>query len=327
MAEPPISVVEPLTPAWERTRATLFAPFDLMRWLVLGFAAWLAGLGRAGYGFQLQMPGGGWGDWSASVSSDQRLAETGRALREAWQTIAVAGCVAVVLLIALLVVVMIVVGLWVSSRSRFVFLDDVLSGRAEIAEPWGRLGRQGNSLFLFRLLFGLAFLALLGLMAGGTLLAVGGIAGIERLGSVRAVLAVPIVLVLGATVVLCALLAALVGYMLEGFVVPLMHRHDLGVVDGWRRFLAHFRARPWPFLLSGLLLIGLRLAVGVAVAAFGCLTCCLGFLLLMVPYVGTVLLLPVPVFVRSYTVELLAQAEPDLLDPPAGRAPDGPGPA
>ena len=39
-----ISFVEPLSRAWERMRRMLFSPFELGRWLVLGFSAWLAGL-------------------------------------------------------------------------------------------------------------------------------------------------------------------------------------------------------------------------------------------------------------------------------------------
>jgi hypothetical protein len=316
MTEPRISVVEPLTPAWERTKRILFRPFDLGRWLVLGFAAWLAGLGGSGGGFQLRLPMRGWGDWGGSASWREGLDGAEQVVRDVWQGVALAGCLVALAVVVVLVVAMVVVGLWASSRGRFVFLDDVLSGRAAIVEPWKRLRRQGNSLFLFRLLFGLVLLVVIGLMVGGTFLAVGGVAGLARHETIGAVVAIPLVLVLVAVVALCLVTGALVGYLLEGFVVPLMHRHGLGVMDGWRRFLGHFRARPWLFLLSGLLLIGLRLGVAMVVVTAGFMTCCLGFLVLMIPYVGTVLLLPVPVFVRSYTVELLAQADPGLLAGP-----------
>ena len=317
MTELRISVVEPLTPAWERTKRILFRPFDFGRWLVLGFAAWLAGLGSSGGGFQLRLPMGGWGDWGGSASWREGLDGAGQVVRDAWQGVALAGCLVALALVVVVVAVIVVVGLWASSRGRFVFLDNVLSGRAAIVEPWKRLRSQGNSLFLFRLLFGLVLLVVIGLMVGGTFLALGGIAGLARRETVGAVAAIPLVLVLVAAVALCLAASALVGYVLEGFVVPLMHRHGLGVMDGWRRFLGHFRARPWPFLLSGLLLLGLRLGVAMVVMAAGFMTCCLGFLVLMIPYLGTVLLLPVPVFIRSYTVELLAQAEPELLPRPA----------
>jgi hypothetical protein len=54
-----------------------------------------------------------------------------------------------------------------------------------------------------------------------------------------------------------------------------------------------------------------------AVVAAGLLTCCLGFVLLLIPYVGTVVLLPISVLYRSYTIEFLAQFDPELLAVPA----------
>ena len=46
-----INVVEPVSPAFERVKLMLFRPFDLGKWFVIGFCAWLAFLGEAGSGF------------------------------------------------------------------------------------------------------------------------------------------------------------------------------------------------------------------------------------------------------------------------------------
>jgi hypothetical protein len=46
-----ISVVEPVSPALEHVKRMLFKPFDLGKWFVIGFCAWLAGLGESGGGF------------------------------------------------------------------------------------------------------------------------------------------------------------------------------------------------------------------------------------------------------------------------------------
>lgn len=310
-----VSVVEPLTAAWERTRRLLFRPFDLARWLVLGFSAWLAGLGGGGRGFNVQVPLGGWDD---SSGWGERLEGAGRAAHEAWASALAAGCLVLLVVGCLFGIALALALLWVSSRAKFVFLDNVLHERAQIREPWKRFRRQGDSLFLFRLLFGLTFLALAGLALGGIVLAAGGIAALERVDVLRGTAAVGTIVALAAVIVLLLLAAGLVAFFLDAFVVPLMHRYELGVLDAWRRFLAIFRARPWSFLLAGLLLLALGLAVGAAVFAAGLLTCCLGFLVLMIPYVGTVLLLPVPVFYRAYTVELLARTDPELIAGPTG---------
>ena len=41
-----VSVIDPIGPAIERVRTVLFRPFDLGKWLVIGFSAWLAQYGR-----------------------------------------------------------------------------------------------------------------------------------------------------------------------------------------------------------------------------------------------------------------------------------------
>lgn len=99
-----------------------------------------------------------------------------------------------------------------------------------------------------------------------------------------------------------------------------MHRYNLGALDGWRRFFDLFSNNAWPFLLCGLLALLLGLGVAILVVTFGLMTCCLGFLLLLIPYIGSVILLPISVFYRSFTVEFLAQFDNALLPDTASEA-------
>ena len=46
----PIEYVEPFARAWNRMKDLLFRPFDLGRWLAIGFTAWLATLTEGGGG-------------------------------------------------------------------------------------------------------------------------------------------------------------------------------------------------------------------------------------------------------------------------------------
>ena len=41
-----ISVIEPIGAAFEKTKEILFKPFDIGKWFVIGFCAWLATLGN-----------------------------------------------------------------------------------------------------------------------------------------------------------------------------------------------------------------------------------------------------------------------------------------
>jgi len=65
------------------------------------------------------------------------------------------------------------------------------------------------------------------------------------------------------------------------------------------------------------------MVVSAVVAAAGALTCCALFLVLAIPYVGTVVLLPVYVTARAFGPEFLAQFGPEFETwPAADPAPD-----
>jgi len=46
--EPNIEIFKPFGEAFELMQKILFQPFDIKKWLVIGFAAWLANLGGGG---------------------------------------------------------------------------------------------------------------------------------------------------------------------------------------------------------------------------------------------------------------------------------------
>jgi hypothetical protein len=297
MNQTQMSLTRPLGQAWTWMVRMLFRPFDLGKWLVVGFAAWLAGLGDGGYaGFNFGGDDGG--------------AEMVEAARRGWEwflshellTGLVVACA--VVLLGLIVLV-----LWVSSRAKFVFLDNVVHNRAAIVEPWKRYRRQGNSLFAFRLALLLLCLPLVLGAVGLFLWLAFGPDGWTRLDGPAMIAGVAATALLGIVVTVTALYAA---FFLDAFVVPLMLRFDLGVLAAWRRFLRLLWARPGWFLLVGLFVFVLTLAVGSAIVVTGCVTCCLGFILLALPYVGTVVLLPLIVVYRAFTLSFLAQLEPEL---------------
>ena len=54
-SEPKIEIFKPFGEAFELTKKILFQPFDLKKWFVIGFAAWLANLGC--WWRRVQLPG------------------------------------------------------------------------------------------------------------------------------------------------------------------------------------------------------------------------------------------------------------------------------
>jgi hypothetical protein len=312
----PIAYLEPLERAWRRMVAQLFRPFDLAHWLVLGFACWLSQLagGGGGANFNFNVPAGIFED-DADAASLGRPAGPFPDWLDPENLVApmAIGCL---VLVVLFVLVLIPVLMWLSARGQFMFLDNVVHRRAAIVEPWKEFRREGNSLFLWQLGFLLVVIvSAVAIMAPGfALLIVAERAGDSLL---------PGILVLIAPVVPWLVVVLYVGFFLTAFVVPIMHRERLRTNDAWRVFLPLFRAE-WPrFLLVGLFVAALWVVVGIGIVVAGFATCCVLFVVLIIPYVGTVAMLPLFVAYRAYTLEFLAQFSPrfDFFGTPGGGPP------
>lgn len=286
-----IAYMEPLTRAWERMKLILWRPFDLAKWFVLGFSVWLAGLAD----------GAGGGGWKWVADSDDfpgrhNLHGTGDAFREAGQALVWLPLIFVIIMAVAAILLAIV---WVSSRAKFIFLDNIVHNRAQIVEPWTRLRELGNSLFLWRVGFvvacGLIVLVLLFLFfaPAATLSFSDALGGLSFAAMFFGVL----------TLVAFGIVAAFVSLFLDGFVIPIMYKFDLKATEAWGYLLPWLKSRPWPFVLYGLFVIALGLVFAMLFSIVCMLTCCI----VALPYVGTVILLPFWVTYRIFSVEFLAQ--------------------
>lgn len=313
---PPVEIVAPAGRAWEHMKAVLFRPFDLYRWLAIGFTAWLATLADGGGG-----GGGGGGNYSGGGAPGDWRQQWDHGMEYVrdnlhWLAPLVIGLVVIGIIVG-------VVLLWLSSRGRFMFLHNVGRQRADVSLPWHAYAAHGNSLFFFRLL--------VGLIGGALILPLLGVAGISVVTMIRREEATAFALVLsvaaGAAVLVLGLGFALLGKLTNDFLVPVMYVGTPQWRDAWRILWPLLRARPVEFVLYVLFCLALEIATGIATIAVVVLTCCLAGCLLALPYLGTVLFLPVLVFFRSYSAFFLAQFGPqfDALAPSVP-LPD-PGPA
>jgi hypothetical protein len=295
-----VGYAAPLQRAWARTRAMLFAGASLETWFVLGFTAWLARLwDNAGLG------GSSWRHNGAGIKNhDWNLSALGGTCDLDGLVHELGGLgLALLLGLGMLALLVSVLLTWLSSRGEFCFLDNVVHRRARVGEPWRKYARQGDSLFLWRLVFQLvAGACALALILPGLLLVIGAIAteSLRGLGIAGAV-------GLAMLGVVLAIAAALVSFWTDQFVVPVMYRDGSGVLDAWRRTLPLVREHVDQAVLFALFWLLLAVGVGVAVGALGLMTCCIGWIVLAIPYLGTVILLPVYVTARALGPEFLAQ--------------------
>jgi len=91
--------------------------------------------------------------------------------------------------------------------------------------------------------------------------------------------------------------------MLLKFMVPVMYRQRCDAVSAFRQVWDLVVARPGLFVLFGLFFVVLAVATGMIGCIATCITCCLAAL----PYVGTVILLPIVLFLFAYPLCFLRQ--------------------
>jgi hypothetical protein len=289
-----VSVTRPFGQAIDRVKLLLFRPFDLGKWIVIGFCAWLAHLGEHGFNGNFNYGGGHGRSGSLRHEFDQARDFVLNNLY--W--------------IIPLVVALVAFGLafwlvftWLNSRGKFMFLHCVALNKAEVAVPWRKFAHEGNSLFLFRIGLGL-----IGAMLALPLVAIIVVAvvrmvqrGEPSIGGILMSVVVVLVLVVAGTIF------ALIEKFTKDFVVPIMFLRGVGWRKGWGEFWGLLTANIGHFILYILFQIVLALAIGVIVLVVVIATCCIAGCLLALPYLGTVLFLPILVFSRSYSLHYLAQ--------------------
>jgi len=294
-----VSVIDPISPAFEKVKTILFRPFDLGKWFTIGFCAWLAYLGRGGGG------GGGSGGRAGrgSYNAHEGLGQAKHFVLDNLHWIIPVAVVAVAVGIVFWLVFM-----WLSSRGRFMFLHCVARNKAEVSIPWTKFRQHANSLFLFRILLGLIGFVVIGLPI---LFAVGCIVmmiagdGAFAIGVLGAIF-------IGLIILVGAIIFGLISKFTMDFVVPIMFLRTTSCIEGWRKFLTVLSVNKARFIIYILFQLVIGIAIGAIIVTAVLVTCCCAACILAIPYIGTVLMLPVHVFTRSYSLLYLKQFGPEF---------------
>jgi hypothetical protein len=292
---PQISVIDPIDPAITRAKEILFRPFDLGRWFVIGFCAWLAGLGESGFNFRF-----GWREPADQYPFGHQAFEQFKIFIHEHLVIVIAGAVAAFLVVVAVTIVL----MWLSSRGRFMFLYCVARNKAEVKNPWRLFRWHGSSLFLFRLVVACIALLIFGALSAavGAIFLVAGHGG-----PARAIVVLAAIFAGFFLFVPLALIFALIGKFTKDFVVPIMYIYNCTCTNGWRYFLGLLSSNKARFTLYILFQIVIVMALSVIIVAFACATCCCACFFLAIPYVGTVVILPLLIFQRAYSLVYLRQ--------------------
>jgi hypothetical protein len=191
-----------------------------------------------------------------------------------------------------------------------MFLHCVATNKAEVRIPWHKFRKHANSLFLFRIVLGLIGLFVVGLPAIGIVVCVIMLAA----GAVAGVVSIPGIIIFSLMVFILAMLMFLVKKLTFDFVVPIMFLQTTSCVAGWRQFMITLSANKARFALYLLFQIVIGIVIGAIIGIGFCVGLCLccASCLLLIPYIGTVILLPLWVFERAYSLYYLQQFGPRL---------------
>jgi len=211
------------------------------------------------------------------------------------------------------VVLIILIGFlvaWLNSRGKFMFLHCVATNKAQVKVPWHKFRQQGNSLFLFRIVLGIiSFVVVVVPIIGIVVLVVMMVSG-----TAPGIVSIPGIIILGLTIFALTILLFLVKKFTFDFVVPIMFLRMASCTAGWGEFMTILSANKLRFTLYLLFQIVIKIVIGAMVGIGFCigLCFCCASCLLLIPYIGTVILLPVLVFTRAYSLYYLQQYGPQF---------------
>lgn len=326
----PISVTDPIDRAWKRMADSLFRPFNFGKWFGLGFCFFLANFGQGG-GVHVNFPMGGGGGggtpvpptstpgvppgtpgtpaWPATSSGSGHPHQPTAPAHEFWQFVdsAIQWCndnlfLAIGLAAAGIIVITLLwaVFTWLRCRGIFMVIDNLAFNRGLVVDPWRDTSHLGNNLFWFEFVVGMfvSFFTLL------TFIVAGIVAWPDIVNHAVDVNMIWAIIILVVVLPLTGINYGIMQMLLHDFIAPAMYLHDLRTVPAWKRWYRDiFKGHFWKLTLFYLMKIIIGIASGIVAVFATCLTCCIAAL----PYIGTVILLPIFVFSRCYTLYFIEQ--------------------
>jgi hypothetical protein len=289
--EPKIEIFKPFGEAFELMKKVLFQPFNLTKWLVIGFAAFLASISG---GFHSSFnPFSRWSGREDRKAIAESLRDFGSVGQMEWWVIAL------IVIGGVMILALVLVFMWLGVRGRFIFTDCIVCNRGAIIAPWKEFRTQGNSFFLFSLLVALSIFVVVVLVALALFFpfVLRGSGGQTGLGFW-------IALWLFVFILLCI---AFGWTLVSQLMIPIMYRQRCPARQAFSQSVGLIAAQPGPMLLYFLFLLVILFAAGLISCLAACLTCCIA----AIPYIGTVLLLPIPVTLHGFSLLFLRQVGRD----------------
>jgi hypothetical protein len=327
--------------SFEWTKTILLNPFKIKKWFFLTLIALLAA-DISGFNFNINLPFKGGEkeavfDKEKSLESAQCVAEKQILHSELIKKNA-ALVIAICVILIILVVIVFILWMWIYSRFSFVFTAAIIRNDASIKKPFREFKKVGNSYFKFNFLFTAVIFALILVFAGIL------IAGIFILKDAPVLLNILLAVLWGILFVSVLCIMAVIGVVIRDLVSPVMMRNDVCFVEAWKLISPVIFTDKVSFIKYFLIKVGLRILAGMAggIAAlcvmfammipigligvilyavshlipealkwgyFGLLILFGIICLLFVIFIINSILLPIPVFFKTFSLKFLARLD------------------
>jgi len=308
-----ISLSTPIQKAFEQIKKILFTPFAPEIWIYLGFSAWLSSLTETGFKFYLP---GNFYEGPIFHGTEKHKLDFESLVRQIEKidldfVLPLAGIILVTLLGVYLLLS------WIAARGKFMFLENTVLIQKAVKAPWIANRSLANSLFIWKLILGLlSFIIYIPVFLLTALslfdffknllpgLSPDWVAWVPVINSAGLAILIPANIIL-------LIIFALIFMTLEDFIIPLMWKHRQNTLAAVQLFIPELKRNAGNFIVYFLFRWILMLASGVIVFLVVIFTCCIAGCLLAIPLVGTILLLPVHLLFRLFSVYYLGQSGDD----------------
>jgi hypothetical protein len=181
-----------------------------------------------------------------------------------------------------------------------MFIDCIVKNRGAIAEPRRDFRKDGNGYFLFSLLVGIVLLVFAVVFSLPLVIPIIKDSTFLRTHHVYVIVAI-------AALIFAMIFLLLAWSLIASFMLAVMYRQRCRASEAFTIVTRLIAAHPGEMLLYCLFWIVLALATALVACLATCATCCIA----AIPYVGTVILLPLFVLLRSFSLLFIRQFGPD----------------
>jgi len=299
--------------AWRKMEVILFRPFNFEKWLILAICVWFVNL------FE---------DYSQSFSyianfqTDQFkeirhsnimnkiniIINDPNSFTQSQIGLSFFTVSMIILFAIIFIVIVVIILLWLKSRFEFIFLNNLKYNIHKISTPWSYYKSLGNSCFGWIICYQIICFIISFIVFIIFLLTMVSISNTVN----PSYQLISILIICTAVFFLLFTLIYIIIYTFyKYFVITIMYKQEIKVLEAWRTLIDMIRNTPGLFIKFLLVLLMYKMIATVIVLLIVICTCCILGCVFSVPiagkYIYSLIFLPIFVFLRLFGIEFLAQ--------------------